>query len=279
MTPIFNTDLPDVFFPLVYDVQPEDIGHELVWYVDPVFFPDRCRVWTINTGDRGIKRMGHVTPYLSKELDVVFIQYDEPNADDNWVRLKELCPRASRVMGIKGIYNAHQAASYIAKTDMFYVVDADSYILDFNFKFTPNIFDRNCVHIFKARNPVNGLEYGNGAVKIIPKNAFTGTAGVDVTTSLGPVKLIDQVISETRFNTSPFSAWRAGFRECAKLSNKVIQGQLDKETEHRLMTWTTVGQDKPFGLDTMKGAYHGCAFTGDLTLINDYNWLKEEYER
>ena len=175
---IFNTDLPNVFDPLVYEVQPEDIGYELVWYVDPTFFNGRCRVWTINTGDKGIKRMGHVMPKLSKELDVIFIQYDEPNADDNWNRLKELCPRASKVIGVTGIYNAHKTAAFIAKTDMFYVVDSDSYVLDFDFKFTPNIFDRNYVHIFKARNPVNGLEYGNGAVKILPRNAFTKEPGI-----------------------------------------------------------------------------------------------------
>jgi hypothetical protein len=277
MTPIFNTDLPNVFFPLVYDVQPEDLGHELVWYVDPVFFPDRCRVWTINTGDKGIKRMGYVTPQLSKELDVVFIQYDEPNADDNWKRLKEICPKASRVIGIKGIYNAHQAASYIARTDMFYVVDADSYILDFDFKFTPNIFDRNCVHIFKARNPVNGLEYGNGAVKIIPKNAFTGAGGIDITTSLGPVKLVDQLVSENRFNTTPFNSWRTGFREGAKLASGVITNQNTSESYHRLVVWTMIGDNN----DAKDGARAGENFVkggGDITLINNFDWLKEQYE-
>lgn len=277
MTPIFNTDLPSVFDPLVYTVQPEDLGHELVWYVDPIFFDSRCRVWTINTGGKGIKRMGHVMPKLSAELDVVFIQYDEPNADDNWNRLKTLCPRARRVMGVDGIYNAHQAASYIATTDMFYVVDADSYILDFDFKFTPNIFDRNCVHIFKARNPVNGLEYGNGAVKILPKNSFNGNSGIDVTTSLGPVKLIDQIVSENRFNSSGFNAWRTAFREAAKLASGIIKNQNTDESNYRLVVWTTVGDE-----NTLLGARAGKQFVndgGDVSLINNFSWLKEQYER
>jgi hypothetical protein len=180
-------------------------------------------------------------------------------------------------MGVDGIYNAHQAASYIAKTDMFYVVDADSYILDFDFKFTPNIFDRNCVHIFKARNPVNGLEYGNGAVKILPKNSFNGNPGIDVTTSLGPVKLIDQVISENRFNTTPFNSWRTGFREGAKLASGAITNQNTSESYHRLVVWTMIGDNN----DAKDGARSGENFVkggGDITLINNFDWLKEQYE-
>lgn len=272
MKTIFNTDLPDVFDPLDYKVQPEDAGHELVWYVDPKFFDGRCRVWTINLGDK-IKRMGHITPKLSAELDVVFIWYDEPNAQENWDRLKSLCPRAKRIMGVKGVFNAHYAASLISTTDMFYVVDADAYITDFDFEFTPTIFDRNYIHIFKSHNPVNGLEYGNGAVKIFPKTVFNNTPDVDVSTTLGPVKLVDKIVCENRFNSSSFNAWRAGFREAAKLSR-----QNDKESQDRMMTWISKGQDKPYGIDCMRGAYMGCAFKGDLNLINNYDWLKEQYD-
>jgi hypothetical protein len=287
MTPIFNKDLPDVFDPLDYTVQPEDMGYELVWYLDLKFFPDKCRVWHINTVDDPvrIKRMGFVKPNLPEDLDVVFISYDEPNAQDNWEHLLKICPRAKRVMGVKGIYQAHQAASYIAKTDMFYVVDGDSWITDFNFDFIPSIFDRNYIHIFKSVNPVNGLEYGNGAVKLIPRNAFTEVEGIDVTTSLGQIKLVDRIVCETRFNNSEFNAWRSAFRECVKLSSSVINNQDTAETLFRLKVWCSKGIDKPFGNYVVRGAQDGKAY-GDanrtnnqaLKMINDFKWLYDRFK-
>lgn len=274
----FNTDLPNVFDSFEYTPTPEDLGHELVWYVDPAFFPDRCRVWTLKTGDKGIKRMGYVTPNLSKQLDVVFLSYDELNADENYQRLKtKFTGNVHRVNGVKGIFEAHKAAAELCSTDMFYVVDADAWILDsWNFNFTPTIFDRNYIHIFQSRNPVNGLEYGNGGVKIFPKNCFDRTPGVDVSTSLAPVKLVNLTVCENRFNTSPFNCWRAGFREGAKLASGVIKNQNFEETYNRLVIWTTVGDDY-----TVEGAKAGEKFIkagGDISLINNFEWLKEQYE-
>ena len=175
MKPVINPDLPDVFDPLEYTPGPEDMGHRLTWYVDPAFFKGNCKAWTLDTVENPklIKRMGYVTPRLSKKLDAVFLSYDEPNAEENWARLQQRFNGGNlyRVNGVKGIFEAHKAAAELCSTDMFYVIDADAWILDnWNFSFTPNVFDRNYIHIFRSRNPVNGLEYGNGGVKIFPKN-------------------------------------------------------------------------------------------------------------
>ena len=36
-------------------------------------------------------------------FDIIFISFDEPNADENWKLLKEIAPHAKRVHGVKGI--------------------------------------------------------------------------------------------------------------------------------------------------------------------------------
>jgi hypothetical protein len=43
--------------------------------------------------------------------DIIFISYNEPNADENFARLKARFPYAHRVDGIKGIHQAHIAAA------------------------------------------------------------------------------------------------------------------------------------------------------------------------
>ena len=35
-------------------------------------------------------------------MDVIFISYDEPNAEKHWQMLKDKCPRAKRVNKVKG---------------------------------------------------------------------------------------------------------------------------------------------------------------------------------
>mgnify|MGYP001460781096 CR=1 FL=1 len=38
--------------------------------------------------------------YDIKPMDIVFMSYDEPNADQNWEKLKTKYPRAKRVHGV-----------------------------------------------------------------------------------------------------------------------------------------------------------------------------------
>jgi hypothetical protein len=67
--------------------------------------------------------------------DVVFISYNEANAEENYLRLLDTCPRAKRVHGVKGIHNAHIKAATLCDTDMIWIVDGDAVIADdFNYK-------------------------------------------------------------------------------------------------------------------------------------------------
>jgi hypothetical protein len=216
--------------------------------------------------------------------DIIFISYQEPNADENFAKLKARFPRAQRVHGVKGIHQAHIAAAKKSFTKMFWVVDGDAEIVDtFNFDYVADAWSQECVHVWRSINPVNGLEYGYGGVKLLPK-ALTAKMDItkpDMTTSISPLfKAIDEVSNVTKFNTDPFNSWKSAFRECVKLASKVIDRQDENETVLRLHRWCTVGSD----LDAIAGAVAGRAYgtthkhnVDALKKINDFEWLQEQF--
>ena len=217
--------------------------------------------------------------------DIVLIIYQEPNADQNWESLKLRVPTAKRVHGVKGIHNAHISAAKKCFTKMFWIVDGDAIVLDeFDFNYEVDKWNLDTVHVWRSRNPINGLEYGNGGIKLFPRKLTINmdTTTTDMTTSISDkFKAVQQVSNINAFNTDPFSTWKSAFRECVKLESKVINRQKSEETDERLKVWTTVGSDKPFGEYAIKGARAGVLFgaKGDnLHLINDFNWLKEVFD-
>lgn len=222
-------------------------------------------------------------------FDIFFISYGEPNAETNYLRLKSRFPLAKHVKDITGIQQAHITAAKKSFTGMFWVVDGDAEILDtFNFDYIVNEADKDCVHVWYSRNPINGLEYGYGGVKLLPKSLTVNMdiSKPDMTTSISTkFKSMPKVSNITNFNTDPFSTWRSAFRECVKLSSKIINNQVDTETEQRLNVWLTIGQDKPFGEYCINGAREGKKYgianqnnLNELVKINDYVWLKEYYK-
>jgi hypothetical protein len=221
--------------------------------------------------------------------DIVFISYDEKNADQNYSALKEKYPFAKRVNGVKGIHQAHIAAAKLSLTNMFWVVDGDAIIKDdFNFKYNPGRYNLDTVHIWYSENPVNGLSYGYGGVKLLPKRQTIqmNTNSSDITTSISSyVKVIPEVSNITAFNTDAFSTWRSAFRECVKLSSRVIDRQDSKETEERLQFWLHPVPDAFFRHEAKRGAEEGKAYgetfkgqTEDLNKINDFDWLEQRFK-
>jgi hypothetical protein len=108
-----------------------------------------------------------------------------------------------------------------------------------------------------------------------------------MTTSISTeFKIIDIISNITCFNTDPFNTWKSAFRECVKLSSKIIDGQVDIETEKRLDVWCTVGIEKPYGEYAIKGSNAGKEFgtkyindTKELSKINDWQWLENEFRK
>lgn len=223
-----------------------------------------------------------------KPYDVVFISYDEENADANYKELLKRAPHAKRVHGVKGIHQAHIAAAKLCESEMIWIVDADAILMDdFDFELFVEKWDRETVHVWRSKNPINDLVYGYGGVKLFPRllTINMDTSKPDMTTSItSKFKAMPHTSNITAFNVDEFSTWKSAFRECCKLSSKIIDRQKAKETSQRLDIWCTVGEDKPFGKFAIAGAKAGREYgyknkdnIEALKKINDFDWLKEKY--
>lgn len=220
-----------------------------------------------------------------RPYDIIFISYNEINADDNFEKLKSRFPRAKRIHGIKGIHNAHKAAAEISTTNMFYVVDGDAEIVDdFNFDYEVSRYDRDIVFVWQSQNPINDLVYGYGGVKLLPRDLVLSmnTDTVDMTMSISDrFKVIETVSNKTRFDTDEFSTWKSAFRECVKLAGRPVDETYDEETDRRLQVWCSKGEDQKFGKFCIAGAKSGREYGYNnidnidaLKQINDFDWLK-----
>lgn len=223
------------------------------------------------------------------KYDTVFLSYNEPFADANYETLLKRIPNAKRVHGVKGIFNAHKKAADIAETRMFYVVDADAILLDeFEFEYFPNYWEEDIVHTWRSKNPVNGLVYGYGGLKLFPTMLLRNATDwkVDFTTSVSDkFKPMQVVANYTAFNTDPFNTWKSAFRECTKLAANIIQRGDSTINLERLKTWCEVGADQPYGDYAMIGAKMGKAYgtkfsadEAEISKINDFDWLKNKFE-
>ena len=223
-----------------------------------------------------------------KLYDIVFISYNEPNADENFSKLIDRFPRAKRVHGVKGIHQAHIAAAKLATTPMFWVVDGDAIVEDdFEFDLLLPKHDTDIVHVWLSKNPINGLTYGYGGVKLLPKNLTINMemTSVDMTMAISKkFKVIKEVSNLTVFNTDPFNTWKSAFRECVKLASRPVDSGYQEETEDRLITWCSVGSDKLYGEYSIAGARAGkqygllnIADATQLRKINDFEWLQNQF--
>ncbi len=237
------------------------------------------------------RRVSTPCPY-----DVVFISYNEINANENYEKLKLKRSDAKRVHGVKGIHNAHIAAAKLVETEMFWVVDADAVLVDeFNFEieYFPHydagnrLEQQSTVHVWSSQNPINDLVYGYGGVKLLPTKLTLemNTESVDMTTSISKkFKVVNKISNVTAFNIDEFNTWKSAFRECVKLTSKIIDKDYQVETEERLRRWCRTGKDRPFGEYALGGARLGYKYgmkyisnKEKLAMINDFEWIHEIY--
>ncbi len=221
--------------------------------------------------------------------DVVFISYNESFADINYKKLLQRYPQSKRIHGVKGIHQAHIEAAKLVNTPMFWAIDADADLEDsFQVNYYVPKHDRDVVHVWRSKNPINDLEYGYGGVKLLPTKLTleVDITSPDMTTSISKkFKAMPEISNITAFNTDPFNTWRSAFRECVKLASKKIHGQISQESEERLSIWCTKGLEKEFGKYALDGANCGKSFglkwqedPIELAKINDFEWLKEYFD-
>lgn len=222
------------------------------------------------------------------EFDVVFISYDEPNADLHYADLCTKVPWAKRIHGVKGSDNAHKAAADLAETDWFIGVDADNIVNSKFFDIDLDMSDNNIkVYSWLGRNRLNGLLYGNGGLKIWNKQfvydmksheaSDTDRAQVDFCWEDGYVQF-KKCFSDTVITGDSFQAWRAGFREGVKMTlldgvkvpSQEIQQRIWWHNIHRLRMWSTVGAHEENGLYAVYGARLGTW----LANCTDWNYVE-----
>ena len=286
--------IPDTIKDITIPVYDQDYAHLFTTDGKTIFLvPSKYQYDSVEHIDGHFtnKKLNEVEGINYRPYDIFFLSYDEENADQNFKLLTDQYCWAKRIHGVEGIFNAHLEAAKQSTTDFFWVVDADATIRQtFKFDYRVPEWDFDVVHIWNSRNPVNGLEYGYGGVKLIPKFVLllrANTESVDVTTSIGPkIKLFDEVSNINNFASSPFAAWRSGFREAVKLSSLAIKRQRSEETITRLEAWCNVNHNHPLGQFVIDGAKLGRVFgiknqsdKTQLALINDYKWLEEKFNQ
>jgi hypothetical protein len=225
--------------------------------------------------------MIEVTGIDVADLDCIYLSYDEPNKEENWVRIKNMVPWARRVDGVKGSDAAHKAAANASTTERFVLIDGDN-IPDetfFNERLVLKADDHRGVFRWRARNAVNGLMYGNGGLSIWTQEfvnamrtheATDGTAANDVEFCFYPdYHSMYNCYSTTYPNGSAFQAWRAGFREgvkmCLNKGERPTIAEFKDQVHHRnldhLTIWHNVGRDVENGIWSIAGARMGTYMT------------------
>jgi len=234
------------------------------------------------------------------EFDVIFLSYDEPNAEEHYADLCNKVPWAKRVHGVKGSDAAHKAAAELSETAWFVSVDADNIIRPEFFDVDLDMSDDEIqVYSWCGRNSINGLRYGNGGLKLWNKEfvlnmktheaAEDDRAQVDFCWEHG-YRAMPQTYSDSIINATPFQAWRAGFREGVKMTLhdglRVPSQQLKQHVWwhniHRLRMWSTVGAHEDHGVYGVLGARQGTYMTNctdwDYVQVRDFDYLRELYD-
>lgn len=227
------------------------------------------------------------------ELDIIYLSYDEPNAEENYADLLSKVPWAKRVHGVHGSDAAHKICAEQSETDRFITVDGDNTI---DQKFLNQTIDLDdgqdlskCVISWCGKNIINGLTYGNGGLKCWPKEYVLNMRTHENASPDNPHAQVDfcwdaqyiqvrDVFSTTHNNATPYQAWRAGFREGVKLS--LDRGErISKEdfftrnhykNLHMLYVWMMVGSDVTNGDWAILGAREGLI----ATMLDDWDYIK-----
>jgi hypothetical protein len=232
--------------------------------------------------------------------DIIYLSYDEPNAEKNYADLVSKVPWAKRVHGVEGSDAAHKACAELSETDRFITIDGDNCIRDNFLQQEADLSEYDLtdkVISWTAKNAINGLMYGNGGIKCWPKQKVLNMrthenadpnnphAQVDFCWDLQYIQM-NGCFSDIHNNATPQQAWRAGFREGVKMALdqglRVSVEDFHKnhwKNLHRLYIWLMVGADAENGDWAVYGAREGLYKTmctdWDFINVRDFKWLNE----
>jgi len=235
------------------------------------------------------------------DYDIVYLSYDEPNAEKNYADLLTKVPWAKRVHGVEGSDAAHKACARLADTERFITIDGDNIVRpDFVnqvLKFEELQDLSGSVISWCGHNVINGLLYGNGGIKCWPTQFVLDMKTHENADPTNPHSQVDfcwdinyiqmnGCYSDVYNNATPWQAWRAGFREGVKMSLdrgvklpdvSKLSTDLHWKNYHRLLIWMSIGADVDNGLWAMYGARLGCQMTNltdwDYVNVRDFTYL------
>jgi hypothetical protein len=235
------------------------------------------------------------------EFDIIFLSYDEPNADLHYANLLTKAPWAKRVHGVKGSDAAHKAAAELSETEWFITVDADNIVDSKFFDLDLKMEDPKIkVYGWCGRNSINGLRYGNGGLKIWKRDFVLNMKTHEASDSdRGQVDFcwedgyrnFPKVYSDSIITGSPFQAWRAGFREGVKMTlvdgvkvpPQEIKERVWWHNIHRLRMWSTVGSHEENGkyavLGSRMGTWMANCTNWNYIDVRDFEILRNIYEQ
>ena len=235
------------------------------------------------------------------DYDIIYLSYDEPNAEKNYADLCQKVPWAKRVHGVEGSDAAHKACAKLSETDRFITVDGDNRIredfLNQEIDFDEHADLKNTVISWCGRNEINGLMYGNGGLKCWPRDYVLNMkthenadpnnvhAQVDFCWDAQYIQM-NSCYSDVYNNETPAQAWRAGFREGVKLATdrgvRISKEELKNNhwrCLHWLYIWSMVGKDVENGdwaiLGTRAGLYMTMCTDWDYVQVRDFKYLNE----
>ena len=228
------------------------------------------------------------------DLDCIYLTYDEPQAEEFWVKIRNMIPWAKRVDGVKGSDAAHKAAAAASDTERFVLIDGDNLPDPEFFNLTlelPTADYEQAVFRWRARNQINGLMYGNGGLSSWTRKfvnnmrtheATDGRAETVVEFCFDPLYWpMYDCYSVTYPNGSPFHAWRAGFREGVKmcLNNGACPTveEFKDRVHHRnldnLTVWHNVGRDVDHGAWAIAGSRMGTY----MTMLTNWDYKQVQW--
>jgi len=236
--------------------------------------------------------------------DIIYLSYDEPNAEKNYADLLTKAPWAKRVHGVEGSDAAHKACARLSETARFITVDGDNIIrpgfLQQELIIPAGSDLEKSVISWCGKNEINGLMYGNGGLKCWPKeyvlnmrthenaDANNIAAQVDFCWDLQYIQQ-NSCYSDVHNNATTQQAWRAGFREGVKMA--LDQGAKPSKEQflkghwknlHRLWIWLMVGADIENGLWAIYGAREGLYKTmctdWDYVQVRDFKYLNSLWD-
>jgi hypothetical protein len=232
------------------------------------------------------------------DCDIVYLSYDEPNAEENYADLLTKVPWAKRVHGVEGSDAAHKACARLSETERLIVIDGDNKIrpefLKQEVEFKQEVELDKSVISWGAQNVINGLIYGNGGIKCWPTQLVldmktheaaesdNAKTQVDFCWDINYIQM-EQCMSDVYNNASAQQAWRAGFREGVKMgllegskADNIVK-QVHWKNFQRLLVWMHVGMDVANGAWAIYGARQGCYMTNctdwDYVNVRDFKWL------